>query len=193
MNQYRAGSTAVASVRAGISGRFKPVFRTGFTLIELLLVVLIIGILSAVAVPQYQTAVEKTRAMGLLSLLSSLARAEEAYYLATGSYTGDLFSLDIDPPADGRVEGAYIRFSNGNGLSLSSGASGYMAGGTRHVQLDIFLEHTSIAQEPGIYCYGDVNSDISLKICQSMGKATGKTSSCGLLAGTPVCKQFKIE
>lgn len=188
MNQYASGSQAEE-----FSGSLRPVSRVGFTLIELLVVVLIVGILAAVAVPQYQTAVEKSRAMGLVSLLSALAKAEDAYYLATGAYTADLYSLDIDPPADGRVEGAYIRFSNGNGLSLSSGAQGYLAGGTRHVQLDIFLEHTSISQEPGIYCYGDVNSDISLKICQSMGNPTGKNSACGLLAGTPVCKQFKVN
>ncbi len=70
----------------------------GFTLIELLVVVLIIGILAAVALPQYEIAVEKSRAAEAIVLVSSIANAEKVYYLANNEYSGDINKLDFDFP-----------------------------------------------------------------------------------------------
>ena len=68
----------------------------GFTLIELLVVVLIIGILAAVALPQYQKAVLKARLTQMIIYMDALKKGAELYYMANGNYTNDVRALDLD-------------------------------------------------------------------------------------------------
>ena len=67
----------------------------GFTLIELLVVVLIIGILAAIAVPQYRVAVAKAQAAEAITVLTALEKARTAYHLAHGTWPTSMDDLDI--------------------------------------------------------------------------------------------------
>ena len=65
----------------------------GFTLIELLVVVLIIGILAAVAVPQYQKAVKKTRLTKWITTVNALTKAADVWLLEYGWQEEPLYFL----------------------------------------------------------------------------------------------------
>ncbi len=71
----------------------------GLTLVELLVVVLIIGLLAAVAVPQYNKAVRKAHGTEALTALDALDKAVAAYYLENGSYEGVPDGLNLEIPA----------------------------------------------------------------------------------------------
>ena len=67
----------------------------GFTLIELLIAVLIIGILAAIAVPQYKKSVRKTWYAGMLPVLKNVIQAQDTYYLTNGTYATKWSQLDV--------------------------------------------------------------------------------------------------
>jgi prepilin-type N-terminal cleavage/methylation domain-containing protein len=65
----------------------------GFTLIELLVIVLIIGILAAIALPQYHRAVEKSKAVQGLLLMRKIQTFYEIFYLTNGRYPSSIADL----------------------------------------------------------------------------------------------------
>ncbi len=73
--------------------------KKGFTLIELLVVVLIIGILSSIALPQYQKAVDKARGAEALTAVNALEKAQTVYYLENREFAYNPNDLAIEVPA----------------------------------------------------------------------------------------------
>jgi len=88
----------------------------GFTLIELLIVVVIIGILATIALPQYQMAVGKARLSTLKDNARVIKNALDSYYLVNNAYTNNLSALDIE------LKGTY---ENQDSIHLRDGSHCY--------------------------------------------------------------------
>jgi prepilin-type N-terminal cleavage/methylation domain-containing protein len=76
-----------------VSVRSRPL---GFTLIELLIVVVIVGVLAAIAVPKFQNTKGKANAAALRSDLRNLASAQESYFAEHSAYSANTLQLQVD-------------------------------------------------------------------------------------------------
>ena len=108
--EFSSGSSTLVVSRLQQRPAWKPLKQVqgssnrhiyGFTLVELLVVVLIIAVLAAIALPQYQRAVRKAAFTEYQTWTKNALQAEELYFLEHGAYTDDLVALGIPAPKTG--------------------------------------------------------------------------------------------
>jgi type IV pilus assembly protein PilA len=78
----------------------------GFTLIELMMVVAIIGILAAAAIPAYSTHLKQARVAEALQLVSAIQATIADYYAHIGAFPADNDSAGLPPPT--QLRGSYV-------------------------------------------------------------------------------------
>lgn len=107
-------------------GRFKPstvnwTARRGFTLIELMIVVAIIGILVAIAIPAYQSYTVRAQIAEGITMLKPAKLAVIELYAAAGRWPADNLDARLPPPAT--ISGTYVQAVavTGNVIAITFG------------------------------------------------------------------------
>ena len=102
--------------------------KNGFTLVEVLIVVIIIGILASIGIPQFATSIEKAKGGEARAGLGHIQTGEKIYYAEREYYTTNLADLDIS------LTQKYWSFSIATPTSTTFTATATRSGGTQRGQ-----------------------------------------------------------
>lgn len=156
--------------------------KKGFTLIELLVVVLIIGILAAIAVPQYQKAVLKANLHRGVSMVESLYQAQQAYYLANGHFATNIDDLDISISKDdsytkkqNKGESYYTCSYGRIGLRDSFSNVQFLTKQIAYLHYLTDFNGSDLERKAGeVWCFA--KNDTAKKVCENMGGVFGNST-----------------
>ena len=150
--------------------------QSGFTLIELMIVVAIIGILAAVAIPQYQNYVARTQMSEALSLASGSKVALAEYFQSNGVFPADNATAGIG--VNTTIKGKYVTSVTVSALAASgTGAAAVDAQGILTVVLNETGTH-SLLKGGTMILTGTGSGGSIIWVCSSPTLTKYLPSSC---------------